>query len=109
MPERLPVGLIQGVTVHRVVLVEFLGQHTVSFHFTHIGLGWLKSRQEIGGGLGWAVGVTAAVLIGQLATEGLPPIPPVESHDWLIWVVVPVAGFVASLAVLPGVSRWPVW
>lgn len=70
---------------------------------------WLMPRTDIGGRLGWAVGVAIALLAGEFVTGGLPPFPPVESHDWLIWAIVPVVCVIAALAALPGVPRQLVW
>lgn len=59
--------------------------------------------------VGWALGVAAGFVVGFHATTGWPAVPPRESHQWLLVVLLPVAVVVTALAVGPGVPRWLPW
>ncbi len=60
-------------------------------------------------GIGWSFGVGLGFAAGFIATEGLPPMPPVEAQDWLAVVALPAAVVLGVLASCSHTARWPAW
>ena len=57
-------------------------------------------------GIGWSIAIAAGATIGEFASHGRPPLPPVTSQQWLTSVVVPAA-VVATIAGLFLTRRSP--
>ncbi len=60
-------------------------------------------------GLGWPVGLCVGFTAGYHATEGWPPLPPVQSQQWLLTVLMPAAFLVSCLALVRRVWCRRVW
>ncbi len=59
--------------------------------------------------IAWTLGLSAAFATGFYFTAGWPTLPPSESHDWLVLVLLPAAAVLALLDASDKVPRPAVW
>ncbi|MCH7814199.1 MAG: hypothetical protein IID40_09285 [Planctomycetes bacterium] len=77
-------------------------------------LAWalVRNKDARPGGLpavGWSIGIGLAMLIGLLATTGLPPWKSIQSQHWLVMAVLPAALFVALIGSISKTPKAMLW
>lgn len=72
--------------------------------------GWLSKRSAAGRRPGWGLALALGVgyAAGHLATRGLPPLPPLETTDWLLPIAIVGlgAGLIDGFVKFPRLVRW---
>jgi len=60
-------------------------------------------------GAGWSLAVVPGFVAGYVATYGWPKIPPIESQEWVLVVLVPVAAAISAVAAWRGRGSSAIW